>query len=82
MRLGETLFCYIMLIISSFSFLRAQWLSGRVLDARPRGRGFEPHRRHYVVVLEQDTFILAYRQMAENGFVPPPPREFCRHIEL
>ena len=23
-----------------------QWLSGRVLDSRPRGRGFEPHRRH------------------------------------
>ena len=37
----------------------AQWLSGRVLDSRPRGRGFESHRRHCVVVLEQDTFILA-----------------------
>ena len=37
----------------------AQWLSGRVLDCRPRGRGFKPHRRHCVVVLEQDTFILA-----------------------
>ena len=37
----------------------AQWLSGRVLDSRPRGLGFEPHRRHCVVVLEQDTFILA-----------------------
>ena len=36
-----------------------QWLSGRVLDSRPRGRGFEPHRRRCVVVLEQDTFILA-----------------------
>ena len=21
-----------------------------------------------------------YRRMAENGFPPPPPREFCRHI--
>ena len=39
--------------------LGAQWLSGRVLDSRPRGRGFEAHRRHCVVVLEQDTFILA-----------------------
>ena len=29
----------------------AQWLSGRVLDSRPR--------RHCFVVLEQDTFILA-----------------------
>ena len=39
--------------------LGAQWLSGRVLDSRPKGSGFEPHRRHCVVVLEQDTFILA-----------------------
>ena len=38
----------------------AHWLSGIVLDSRPRGRGFEPHRRHCVVVIEQDTFILAY----------------------
>ena len=29
------------------------------IDSRPRGREFEPHRRHCVVVLEQDTFILA-----------------------
>ena len=33
--------------------------SGRVLDSRPKGLGFEPHRRHWVVVLEQDAFILA-----------------------
>ena len=37
----------------------AQWLSGRVLDSRPKGHGSEPHRRHCVVVLEQDSFILA-----------------------
>ena len=37
----------------------AQWLSGRVLNSRLRGRGFEPHGHHCVVVLEQDTFILA-----------------------
>ena len=37
----------------------AQWLSGRVLDSRPKGSEFEPHRRLCVVVLEQDTFILA-----------------------
>ena len=43
----------------SLLFKRAQWLSGRVLVSRPRGRGFEPHRRHCVVVLEQGTFILA-----------------------
>ena len=23
---------------------------------------------------------IVYRRMAENGFAPPPPREFCRHI--
>ena len=37
----------------------AQWLSGRVLDSRPRGCWFEPHWRHCVVVLEQGTLILA-----------------------
>ena len=43
-----------------FEFLMgAQWLSGRVLDSRPKGHGFEPHWCHCVVVLEQDTFILA-----------------------
>ena len=31
--------------------LGAQWLSGRVLDSRPKGRGFEPHPRHCVVSL-------------------------------
>ena len=37
----------------------AQWLSGRVLNSRPKDHEFELHRRHCVVVLEQDTFILA-----------------------
>ena len=34
----------------------AQWLSGRVLDSRlnRKGRGFEPHQHHCVVVLEQE----------------------------
>ena len=35
---------------------RAQWLSGRVLDSRPRGCGFQPHLH---CVLKQDTLILA-----------------------
>ena len=67
------MFCYALVCVN-FSFaiilmgkreqvallcMEAQWLSGRVLDSRLRGRGFEPHRRHCVVVLEQDTFILA-----------------------
>ena len=32
----------------------AQWLSGRVLDLRLKGRGFEPHRRHCVVSLSKN----------------------------
>ena len=31
----------------------AQWLSGRVPDSRPRGRRFQPHRRHCVVSLSK-----------------------------
>ena len=31
----------------------AQWLSGRVLDSRPKGRGFEPHRRHCLLSLSK-----------------------------
>ena len=31
----------------------AQWLSGRVLDSRPKGHRFEPHRRHCVVFLSK-----------------------------
>ena len=32
----------------------AQWLSGRVLDLRPRGCGFKPHRPHCVVSLSKN----------------------------
>ena len=34
----------------------AQWLSGRMLDSRQRGRGFEPHRRHCVVSLSKNIY--------------------------
>ena len=34
-------------------FLGVQWLSGRVLDSRPRGHGFELHLRHCVVSLSK-----------------------------
>ena len=34
-------------------FSRAQWLSDRVLDSRPMGRGFEPQRHHCVVSLSK-----------------------------
>ena len=44
-------------ILPYLSFYRlgkgAQWLSGRVLDLRPRGHGFEPHRHHCVVSLSK-----------------------------
>ena len=36
--------------------LGAQWLSGRVLDSRPRDHGFEPHRRHFVVSLSKNIY--------------------------
>ena len=32
----------------------AQWFSGRVLESRSRGRGFEPHRRHCAVALSKN----------------------------
>ena len=32
----------------------AQWLSGRALDSRQKGRGFEPHWRHCVVSLSKN----------------------------
>ena len=38
----------------SNTFLGAQWLSGRMLDSSPRGRGFEPHRHHCVVSLSKN----------------------------
>ena len=47
--------CSIVKIIEFRSFIKgAQWLSGRVLDSRPRGRGFKPHRRHCVVSLSKN----------------------------
>ena len=32
----------------------AQWLSGRVIDSRLKGRGFKPHRRHCFVSLSKN----------------------------
>ena len=40
--------------ISYTYVLGAQWLNGRVLDSRPKGRGFEPQRRHCVVSLSKN----------------------------
>ena len=43
------------LLISNMSSVVSSYrLSGRVLDSRPRRRGFEPHRRHCVVSLSKN----------------------------
>ena len=44
---GSTIFILIQV-------LGGQWLSGRVLDSRQRGRGFEPHRQHCGVSLSKN----------------------------
>ena len=54
--LSKPIYSILFSLLCFRSIMGGQWLSGRVLDSRPRGRGFEPH---WVVVLEQDTFILA-----------------------
>ena len=48
--------------ILTFLSMGAQWLSGRVLDSRPRGRGFEPHWLHYVVSLSKTHLSLLSTQ--------------------
>ena len=43
------------ILVASLTLMEgAQWLSGRVLDSRRRGRGFEPHRRHCVLSLSKN----------------------------
>ena len=50
-----TLLCFSCLTLLHSEWQKgAQWLSGRVLDSRPKGRGFEPHRRHCVVSLSKN----------------------------
>ena len=41
-------------VLNYLFHMGAQWLSGRVLDSRPKGSGFEPHRRHCVVSLSKN----------------------------
>ena len=42
--------------MSVIEYKGAQWLSGRVFDSRPKGRGFEPHRHHCVVSLSKNIY--------------------------
>ena len=46
--------CQIIFLNYSLFKMGDQWLSGRVLDSRPRGRGFEPLRHHCVVSLSKN----------------------------
>ena len=39
-------------------FLGAQWLSGRVLDSRPRGCGFEPHCIQYYMSVHLSLLVV------------------------
>ena len=51
---------------------RAQWLSGRVLDLRPRGCGFKPHWRHFIVSLSKNinpSLVLVQPKKA-SSFIP------------
>ena len=41
-------------IVLTNSVMGAQWLSGRVLDSRLKGQGFEPHGSHCVVSLSKN----------------------------
>ena len=42
--------------MENYKYLGAQWLSGRVLDSKPKDHRFEPQLRHCVVLtVEQDT---------------------------
>ena len=49
----------------------AQLLSDRVLDSRPRGCGFEPHRRHCVV---------SFSKYINSSLVLVQPRKTCAFI--
>ena len=46
-------------LLESGCFRQVFLHTNNLFDSRLKGRGFEPHLRHCIVVLEQDTFILA-----------------------
>ena len=39
-------------------FMGGQWLSGRMIDLRPRGCGFKPHQHHCIVFLSKTHYSL------------------------
>ena len=44
----------VILLVTVFFIIQHKERSGSVLDSRPRGRRFEPHRRHCVVSLSKN----------------------------
>ena len=49
-------FCEKVSFENKSAYKGAQWLSGRVLNSRPKGPGFEPHWRHCVVSLSKNIY--------------------------
>ena len=50
----------------------AQWLSGSVLDSRPRGCGLEPHHRHCGVSLGKVRKGGKDRELIQSSTTPDP----------
>ena len=50
----QNLFFFQKILQVSNGLMGAQWLSGRVLDSRSRGCGFEPHQHHCIVSLSKN----------------------------
>ena len=55
----------------------AQWLSDRVLELRPRGRGFEPQRRHCVVSLSKTHLSL----LSTGSIQEDPSRNNWKNVD-
>ena len=53
-QIGRQISAFVIHFLDQTWCMGAQWLSGRVLDLRPKGRGLEPHRRHCVVSLSKN----------------------------
>ena len=57
--------------------LGAQWFSGRVLDSRPRGRSFEPHRQYCVVSFSKTLLSLLRTGSTQED----PSRHNCKIVD-
>ena len=57
--------------LTHLCIMGVQWLLGKVLDLRPKGRGFEPHRFHCIVSLSKNI---------NPSLVLFQPRKTCAYI--